>query len=189
MGRKLGLTRDDVIVAAATVADRDGIEALSLASVAAELRVRSPSLYHHVAGLDGLRRAIALHGAERLRVTMRKAADGLRGKRALMAAADAYRAFARRHPGQLAAMLPAPRPNDDPELYRALAGPVADLAVILADLRIEGDDAIHAIRALRAFLHGFIDLERRGGFGMPQAIDVSFDRGLRAFIDGITPSR
>ena len=189
MGRKRGLTRADVVAAAADIADESGIEDLNLAAVAVRLGVRPPSLYHHVDGLDGLRREIALRGAVRLRDALAGAASGLSGHAALIAVGRAYRRFARRHPGQLAAALPAPRRAQDPELYQALAAPVADIASILADLGITGDAAIHVIRALRAYLHGFIDLERRGGFGMPQRIEASFERGLALLVDGLARRR
>jgi AcrR family transcriptional regulator len=185
MARKLGLTLDDVVSAAAAVADTDGIEALSLAAVAERVRVRPPSLYHHVAGVAGLRRHLALLGAARLEEAIAAAARGRAGRRALVAAARAYRLFARRHPGLLAATLPAPRPGEDDELYRALARPVATIAGILAGLGVEEDDAIHVIRALRSYLHGFIELERRGGFGMPQKLETSFERGLALLVDSI----
>lgn len=52
------LTRDRVLEAATALADRDGIAALTLRSLAAELGVKPMSVYHHVAGkeaiLDGL---------------------------------------------------------------------------------------------------------------------------------------
>ena len=53
MGRKIGLTLDRVVAAAAEIADSAGLDALSLASVASALGVRSPSRYNHVDGLAG----------------------------------------------------------------------------------------------------------------------------------------
>ena len=50
MARKVGIRVDDVVEAAATVADAEGLEAVTLARVAAVLGVRSPSLYAHVDG-------------------------------------------------------------------------------------------------------------------------------------------
>ncbi len=185
MGKKLGLTLPDVIDAAATIADDAGIEALSLAAVADKLGVRPPSLYHHVDGLESLRRKLAMHGANELRETFAAAGRGLRGKKALMAIARAYRTFAKKHPGKLASMLPAPRPGEDAELEQALAAPVAEITRVLTEVGISGDDAVHVVRALRSFLHGFIDLERRGGFGMPQKLETSFEIGLELFTEGI----
>ncbi len=39
---------------------------------------------------------------------------------------------------------------------------------------LTGDDAIHAIRGLRALMHGFVSLEAAGGFAMPQDLDESY---------------
>jgi len=178
MARKLGLTAADVVAAAAKLADAEGLEALSLAALAEELGVRAPSLHHHVGSLDGLRREIALVGAGKLHAALAAARQGLTGTQALAAVARAYRKFARKHPGQLAAMLPAPKPGEDDVLYQALGASVAELAGILTELGVEGDEAIHAIRMVRSYLHGFVDLEHRGGFGMPQKIEASFERGL-----------
>src|SRR5262245_64538580 len=115
MGRKLGLSLADVVGAATIIADEGGIESLSLATVAEKLGVRPPSLYHHVDGLESLRRTLAIHGANELKAMFANAAKGLRGKKALLAVARAYRAFAKKHPAQLAARLPAPRAADDDE--------------------------------------------------------------------------
>jgi AcrR family transcriptional regulator len=185
MGKKLGLTIADVVNAAAIIADEGGIESLSLAAVADKLGVRPPSLYHHVDGLESLRRTLAIHGANELGAMFANAAKGLRGKKAVVAIARAYRAFAKKHPGQLASMLPAPRAAEDDELYKALAAPVAEITRILTDVGIDGDDAVHVVRALRSYLHGFADLEQRGGFGMPQKLETSFEIGLELFTEGI----
>ena len=39
---------------------------------------------------------------------------------------------------------------------------------------VPDDLSIHAIRMVRAGLHGFADLEARGGFQMPHSVDESF---------------
>jgi hypothetical protein len=41
---------------------------------------------------------------------------------------------------------------------------------------LEGDDAIHAARAVRSALHGFVALEAGGGFGIPIDLDESYAR-------------
>ena len=49
----------------------------------------------------------------------------------------------------------------------------------MSGLGLHGDDAVDAIRALRAVLHGFVTLEAQGGFGLPADVDRSFDRLCR----------
>lgn len=185
MAKKVGLEHSDIIATAVEVADENGIESLNLRDVAARLGVRSPSLYHHVNGLKALRREVALYVANQLRDYLFDAIQSHKSRAALFALANAYREFAKKHPGSLAAMFPAPQPGEDDELYAALASVVTIFLDILAEDDIQGDTAIHAIRNLRSYLHGFVDLELRGGFGMPQNIEESFQNGLDIIINGL----
>ncbi|MEU4552688.1 TetR-like C-terminal domain-containing protein [Micromonospora violae] len=50
------------------------------------------------------------------------------------------------------------------------------LLALLRGYDITGDDAIHAVRAIRVVLQGFVTLEAAGGFGLPQSLDETFDR-------------
>jgi AcrR family transcriptional regulator len=181
MGEKRGLSAEAVVDAAVAIADHDGLEAATLATVAARLGIRSPSLYHYFAGADGLKRALALRGAAALGDELRAAAAGRSGRAALRALARAYRQFAHRHPGLYAAMLPAPRPGQDDVLYAALGEPVALVGAVLAELGVSSRRTVPVVRALRSLLHGFVTLERDGGFGMPEDVDASFDAAVELF--------
>ena len=185
MGRKLGLTRAQVVEAAAEIADRDGLDALSLASVASALGVRSPSLYSHVDGLSGIRRQLSIHASNLLTAEVADAAAGLESTQALRAIATQLRSFAHRHPGLYASFLPAPTPEQDPELAAALAQPVTVVGSVLAGMGIDPATVIPLIRALRASVHGFVDLELNGGFGLPDDIDDSFTTTVSLVIDAI----
>lgn len=190
MQTKRRLSSETVLDGAVELVNEKGPDALSLAELAARFRVRPPSLYNHVNGLDGLRHGLALRGLEGLAETMRGAAAGRSGFDAVRAVAQAYRNFAHAQPGVYPFTLRAPA-ADDQDLENA-ANAVLD--VVLASLRgygLEGDAAIHAARVLRSALHGFVSLELSGGFGLPQGIDESFDhlllvqdRGLRDWSAG-----
>jgi AcrR family transcriptional regulator len=183
-----GLDPDSVVDAAARIADADGLEAVTLARVASELGVRAPSLYNHVDGRDALVRAIALRGVRELAAALREAAVGRSGPDALTAAARAYRAYAQAHPGRYAATVAAPAP-DDPEHRAAAAETVEVVLAILRGWQLEGDDAIHAARAFRSAVHGFVVLEAGGGFGIPVDLDVSFDRLVAGLAAGLATGR
>lgn len=185
MGRKAGLTREQVVAAAAEIADRDGLDALSLASVAATLGVRSPSLYHHVDGLAGLRRQLSVHAAGLLAEELATSIDDLEAAPALRAIAEQLRSFAHRHPGLYASFLPAPTPREDPEAAAALAQPIAVVGSVLDAMGVDPAEVIPLIRALRAAVHGFVDLELRGGFGLPDDIDDSFTTTVDLVIEAI----
>ncbi len=176
---RAGLDSEAVVAAASEMADREGLPALSLARLAGELGVRSPSLYAHVGGLEDLRRRIAIRGARELTTVLQGAAAGVAGRDALGAVAAAYRGFALEHPGVYAALQPAREPDD---------AFVALVHVIVAALRgygLEGDDALHGVRIVRATLHGFVTLELEGGFGLPLDLDATFDRLVSALDRGL----
>ena len=185
MGRKLGLTLEQVVEAAAEIADRDGLDALSLASVASALGVRSPSLYNHVDGLAGLRRQLSIHASSLLTTELADSVEGLEATQALRAMAEQLRAFALRHRGLYDSFLPAPTPEEDPEVASALAEPVSVIRSVLAGMGIDPATVIPLIRALRASVHGFVHLEIRGGFGLPEDIGDSFTTTIDLVIEAI----
>jgi AcrR family transcriptional regulator len=183
----MGLDPDRVADAAAAIADTEGLGAVTLARVAAQLGVRPPSLYNHVDGRDGLLRQIALAALRELTAALRTAAIGRSGADALVATARAYRAYAREHPGRYAATVAAP-PGPDEE-YQEVAGEAVE--VMLAMLRgwqLEGDEAVHAVRGIRSAVHGFVTLESAGGFALPVDLDESFERLIRTLAVGLAQS-
>jgi AcrR family transcriptional regulator len=181
---RAGLDTDGVVAAAAKLADAEGLQALTLARLAADLGVRPPSLYAHVGGLEDVRRRLAIRGAREFTEELQRAATGRAGTDALEGIARAYRDYAESHPGTYAALQRAPDPGD-PE---AIAAATAVVGVVLAVLRgygLSGDEAIHAARIIRSALHGFVTLEEAGGFGIPLALDETFNRLVRTLDAGL----
>ncbi len=54
MAQRPPLSRERIVEAAATVADRDGLEKVSMRTVGKQLGVEAMSLYHHITGKDQL---------------------------------------------------------------------------------------------------------------------------------------
>ena len=186
---RAGLDPQAVVRAAAELADRDGLEALTLARLAGTLGVRSPSLYVHVAGLDDLRRRLAALAAAEFAGVLQDATVGVSGAQAVQALAVAYRGWARAHPGRYAAIQRA-SDNDSAAAERL----VETVLAVLRGYGLSGAEAIHHARAVRAALHGFLVLETGGGFGLALEVDESFDRlvailerGLAAAARGLGP--
>lgn len=172
---RAGLTETLVVEEGERIADEVGLSRLTLAALAARLGVRQPSLYKHVAGTDGLRRGIALRAKNELADVLQRAAVGRARGGAITAMAHAYRAWAIEHPGRYAAAQRAPLPGDvDDEI--ASGNVVRVVADVMAGYHLRDDDAIDAIRALRAALHGFVTLEADHGFELPVDVNRSFDR-------------
>jgi AcrR family transcriptional regulator len=184
---RAGLTRDRIAAVAAQVADEAGLGRLTLAAVAQRLNVSGPALYKHVAGLDALQRDLAVLALRELTAALSAATVGRSGPDALRALAGAYRDYAREHPGRLAASVRAPA-RGDAEHHAASDAALAVLVAVLSGYDIAPDDLVDALRAVRAWLHGFAVLETAGGFGLPRDVDASYaryvetlDAGLRAW--------
>jgi len=59
--------------------------------------------------------------------------------------------------------------------------------VVMASLGLQGEVAIHGLRAFRSMVHGFATLEVAGGFGLPQDCDESFRRLVGSLVVGLQP--
>jgi AcrR family transcriptional regulator len=183
------LTREIVVKRAAAMADAAGsLEAVTLAALASELDVRTPSLYNHVASLEDLQHALTVYALKQLVEVLQQAAMGAVGRNALLAMAIAYRHFAQAHPGIYPLTIRAPAPGDG-ELAAPAQTLLQMLLLLFASAGIHGDDALHAVRGLRALLHGFVSLEASGGYAMALDLDESFRRLIVTYLDGCTGSQ
>lgn len=189
MGKRRRLNRKKVIEKAAAMTDEAGsVTAVSLTALAQALEIRPPSLYNHIASLDDLIDGLTLFGVQQLIADLRQASLGLVGREAVVALAHAYRRFAHEHPGLYPLTIRAPEPNKT-ELVALSQELVQMLLLLMASLGLQGDDAIHAIRGLRAVLHGFTSLEAAGGYKMALEQEESFRRLVDDYLDGVTRSK
>jgi AcrR family transcriptional regulator len=177
---RAGLTPAAVIDKAAAIANADGFQAVTLARLAQELGVRPPSLYKHVAGLDAVRRALAVRGLTEANVRLERATIGKARDDALFALAHAYWQFAREQPGLYAASIVAAKPGEN-DVAAAGERVIGTVLAVLSGYGISGEDALHATRGLRAIVHGFVSLDIAGAFRLRLDVAQSFDRLLAAF--------
>jgi AcrR family transcriptional regulator len=168
-----GLDTEIVTEAAARIVDADGLAALTLARLATELGVAAPSLYKHVAGLDDLLLRVTTLSIRRLTDDLTAAVLGRSGRQALLSVAQAYRSFAIKHASLYALTQSGIDPNSTVQRTEA-ARAVEILGAAIRSYNVPDDRLVHAIRVVRAGLHGFADIEARGGFQMPLSVDESF---------------
>jgi AcrR family transcriptional regulator len=188
VAKRVGIDRDAVVRAAAKIADDNGWDALTLARLAKKLRVRPPSLYNHVGGLEGVRRELKILALRDLNAALSRATIGKSRDDAVRALAAAYRNFVKRHPGTYAATMVA-APKNDPALDTAASEVVETCMAVVSGYGLDRRAGLHAIRAVRAAVHGFAELEIGGGFGIPLDVDKSFDWLVSALLRGLSPSR
>ena len=78
MSPRIGLTLQKIVETAAEIADTNGIQEVTLASLAQRLGIRSPSLYNHVKGLQDVRKHLGIYGIKQLHNKLEEAAEDKR---------------------------------------------------------------------------------------------------------------
>ncbi|WP_281887507.1 TetR/AcrR family transcriptional regulator [Paenibacillus sp. YYML68] len=184
MSPRSGLEIQAVLRAAAQLADEHGLEAVTLAMLAHKLDIKSPSLYNHVSGLQGLRSKLAAYGVAKLHEALLQAATGVSGDEAVRAICRAYLHFARTQPGLYESTLRAPEP-DNVELGDASSALLDTILRVLQSYSLGESDALHTVRCIRSALHGFASLERNGGFGMPLELGATEELLIHTLLAGI----
>lgn len=172
---------DSIRQAALLIIERDGLGALSMRALAAELGLTASSLYRHYPDREALERTLADEGARLLHLELVRASDEREPDAPLEAIADGYLTFARMRPA-LYDLLVTPRP---PTIAAPGAGKDLWNFLLRQVGRITGreDDTAAAV-AVWSFLHGFISLERTGLFGA-SGPGGGLERGLAALQAGL----
>lgn len=178
-------SRAAIVAAARDLLEHGGLEAVTMASVASAVGVRSASLYKHVRDREALLVAVAVEASDELAGILEAAAGepGDDPARRLASLASAYRAFAARCP-RAASMLFAdlgPGTGLPVESSAATARPVIDVAAALAG----PEDALPAARVLTAFVHGFTSMEAAGAFRLGGDVDRAFELGVEVLARGL----
>lgn len=153
---RVPLTRERVLDAAIVLADREGVDALSMRRLGAELGVQAMSLYNHVANkgdlLDGV--------AGRLLAHMQIPAVGeVRWDDGLRQVCRAYRRLAHDHPDLFPLVFA--RPLASPEVLPPLEATLA----LLRQAGLDAQAALDVFEACASFVGGFAlgDINRKAG--------------------------
>ena len=189
MSRKarLRLDKNAVVLAAAEILNAEGLQALTLSRLAKKLGIQTPSLYNHVDGLNGLQQELAVMNARLLADRLGEAAIGKSGQQLFMDVAQAFREYVKEYPGLYLSNLRASGTQEvqDTRLQHDEERALKVGLAVVASLGLQGEDAIHGVRAFRSMVHGFATLEIAGGFGLPQDCDESFRRLVLALAAGL----
>lgn len=179
---RAGLSSQDVVAAAAGLADEAGYTELTMGRVAQRLGIRTPSLYKHVDDLADLRHRVATQAMTELGEAVRDALQGRSGLDALTAMLTAIRAYVTAHPGRYAATTGAQFTGPDDPLLTASSRLLGSIAAMLRGYGIDNTEMDHAIRTLRCTIHGYAALQADDGFQRNADPEETFDWMIR-FLD------
>jgi AcrR family transcriptional regulator len=163
---RIGLTPDQLVDAAAALADEIGFSALTLTELARRFDVKVASLYAHIRNSDDLNTRVALLALSKLADLADEAVAGRAGKDALVAVANVHRDFARAHPGLFEAaryrlQAPLPENNGGIRISRVTRA-------ILRGYALSDTEATDAMRLLGSVFLGYPMLELAGSFSHSQ---------------------
>jgi AcrR family transcriptional regulator len=177
-----GLDKEKVLQTAIRLVDQLGMEKVTLALLAKELGVRSPSLYNHFRGLQEIRREIALYSLREMEEMLLRSLVGKSGEEAIREFCHVYYEYSQKHPGLYQASLIV---YEDPEVQQAGDRIIELLLELLQPFKMEETQCIHIIRGLRSIIHGFSTLKQQGAFGLDVQTDDSFSFSINLYLRSI----
>lgn len=160
----------EIVEAAREVLEQEGRGALSMRHLAERLGIRAPSIYKHFASKEALEAALISIGFTEQAALFETALEA--SDEPLAAMAEAYRAFARRHPHLWRLM------NDGPLDRTLLIAGTEERATVPVVSAAGGDRDL--ARAAWAFAHGMTILELDGRFPPDADLDATWRRGIEA---------
>lgn len=178
--RRPRLDREAVLQAAEALVDREGYDALTMTSLAAELDSRVSSLYNHVANLEDLRSLVQVRAMRLLGEHVGRAAEGHAGADGLRVLSHELRAFARSHPQRYVAITRPP--IDRVAFFAAAQDTIGALAVMVRSAGLPEERLLTVGMAVFAALHGFVTLEVAGYFGDVDDLDGIFELVIRGAV-------
>ncbi|RWZ58624.1 TetR/AcrR family transcriptional regulator [Halobacillus fulvus] len=182
---RVGLTQDHIIEQAFIITEEKGLGHVTMANLARELNVKSPSLYNHFKNLDEVKQRVTSKGLELLFHFLKQQAEASeKGPEMLQAIGNAYIAFADAHPKIYQACTSAPDPKDS-RIVKAGEGIVQLVLEALDPFPLSEKEKIHAVRGFRSLLHGLVDLDQKGGFNLPLEMKDTQQFLLTTFIRGL----
>ncbi|MFC9440888.1 TetR/AcrR family transcriptional regulator [Nocardia sp. NPDC057030] len=173
------MTDESLIHAAAELADEVGFDNVTVSALARRIGVKDASLYSRLENARDLRVKIAVLALAELADRVADALAGRAGKDALVAFANAYRDYARQHPGRYAA---AQLDLDPATAAASAAMRHSDMTrAILRGYDLAEPDQTDAIRLLHGTFYGYVILENTGRYDThPRNVEDSWLRALDA---------
>ena len=181
--RRQRLALDDVVEAAARLADREGLAAVRMSQVAKELGRNHSSLYNHVESMEALHREMALRTTADLADALTAAALGRSGRDAIFAVAHAYRQYVGAHRGRFEAAYTI-RFSDDPELSAVFQRASGIIEAALRSFGLDRHATFRAHLAISAAIRGFVIGEAQIAEAESDP-DAAFDDMIELFVAGL----
>lgn len=177
-------SKQKIIHIATKIANREGVEAISIKSIANELKFSSPAIYKHYSSLKEIVETIALNSYSKLLQLTKDSLAGRTEKEAIMYLSYSYRNFSKKFPGEF--LLTIYRGKKERKEFESVRKEFVEIfSRVFISLKVPKSKIIFCIRAYRSFIFGFLILENQKSFGLPENSEKSFKEGIEIFLRGI----
>jgi AcrR family transcriptional regulator len=170
----------EIIRTAQQLLETQGLENLSMQSLATALGVRAPSLYKHIENKSQLVKAVLETLLIELGETLADAAKGQNLADDLRAMMVAYRTFAHQHPALYPLLYSHLVSEMQPDV-KVSATAVAPLLHVIEQW-INQEQSLSAARIIVAFTHGFVSMELVGAFRLGGNVEDAFELGVESLV-------
>jgi AcrR family transcriptional regulator len=158
---KKGLTHEMILEESIRLIEEKGYTSFSLRELAGRLDVQPASLYNHIQGIDEIYEGVAVKASEMMHRLLVEAMTGKDDDTAFIQGVYAYRRFTEEHPELYQALIHIPTANDE-LITKASFYSFEPLREIVHNYNLPKPDAVHFMRLLRSFIHGFAELSGNG---------------------------
>ncbi|MCJ1996411.1 TetR/AcrR family transcriptional regulator [Lactococcus piscium] len=182
---KKKIDNEKIIHATIALATKQGLLNVSLNGIAANLGIKTPSLYNHISGIEDLYGQLGIYSLDLLEKEVVQSVLGFSKHDALIRIANTYVTFAIQNP-VLYHAIENPYLKNSQDISKAKEAIVLIIQSVLKVYNFTIEKEIKIIRVLRSYLHGFASLYIADLFNIKTVdVDESFDLGLNALLSGL----
>ena len=178
------VTKMAVIQAASDIADKDGLNNVSLKVVAEKLNIRTPSLYNHIDSLDDLLREVAHSGMKIMNDRMTRVAIGNLGDAAIKAVGVEYLNYMIEHPGIYETIQWATWHGTE-ETSAIFGNYISLLSTLIHSCNFKADHTDEILNILMGVLHGYTTMQLRYAFEKPDEVRNALSDAIDTVLLGI----
>ncbi len=176
-----GLTKEEVVKAAAILVEEQRYENLTMHKLAAKLNIKPASLYTHIKGIDELYISLSHMALSQLSDKLLSGAKGKTKEEALRGIAFSYHDYVKQNPEMYRIIMKVPHSNLE-NLVEAGRKVKSILFEILSQYTKEKTNIIYYSRYFHSILHGFVSLETAGFFDDEFSVEESLSNIVDDFI-------
>jgi AcrR family transcriptional regulator len=170
----------EIIRTAQQLLETQGLENLSMQSLATALGVRAPSLYKHIENKSQLVKAVLEAVLIELGETLSEVAKGQDFADDLRAILVTYRNFAHQHPTLYPLLYSHLASEMQPDV-KVSATAAAPLLQTIGQW-VNQEQSLSAARIVVAFIHGFVSMELAGAFRLGGNVEDAFELGVESLV-------